>query len=259
MEPLPVNHTSVLERLYGKLIVSCQARPESPLHGSVYMAAMARAAEMGGAGGIRADGPEDIRAIRAVTTLPIIGIYKRRDLDPDVYITPRFEEARAVWEAGAPIIAIDGTPRPRPGGETLPSLIARMHEELRGCLIMADVSTVDEGVAAVQAGADLVATTLAGYTPYSRRLPGPDLELVTELVRAVRVPVIAEGRFWRPEEVAEALRRGAHAVVVGTAITNPIALTRRFTVAMQRALGELPRPARAQSFPAERGRGESGW
>ncbi len=254
MEPLPADHADILNRLYGKLIVSCQARPESPLHGPVYMAAMARAAEMGGAGGIRADGPEDIRAIRAVTSLPIIGIYKRRDLDPEVYITPRFEEARAVWEAGAPIIAVDGTPRPRPGGETLPSLIARAHEELPGCLIMADVSTVDEGVAAVRAGADLVATTLAGYTPYSRRLPGPDLELVTELVRVVQVPVIAEGRFWRPEEAAEALRRGAHAVVVGTAITNPIVITRRFAMAMQRALDAQPQATGAESTPPGMGR-----
>lgn len=205
------------------------------------MAAMARAAELAGAGGIRADGPQTILAIRAVSSLPIIGIYKRRDLDPEVYITPRFEDARVVWEAGAPIVATDGTARPRPGGETLPSLIRRMHEELPGCLVMADVSTVVEGIAAERAGADLVATTLAGYTPWSSRVQGPDLELVSELVRVLRVPVIAEGRFWRPEDAAEALRRGAHAVVVGTAITNPTAIARRFVTAMQQVVTRPPR------------------
>lgn len=228
-----VDSQDMLQRLYGQLIVSCQARPDSPLHGWVFMAAMARAAEQAGAGGIRADGPEDIRAIRAVTTLPIVGIYKRRDLDPEVYITPRFEEARAVREAGADVIALDGTARPRPGGQTLPELIRRIHDELPGTLVMADISTLEEGLAAEAAGADIVCTTLSGYTPWSRRQEGPDLDLVSELVRAVRVPVIAEGRYWHPEEAAEALRRGAHSVVVGTAITNPRAIARRFVVAMQ--------------------------
>lgn len=231
-----VDHGNVVEQLHGKLIVSCQARPGSPLHSPVFMAAMARAAQLAGAGGIRADGPQDIRAIRDATSLPIIGIYKRRDLDPEVYITPRFEDAKEAWEAGAEIIATDGTGRPRPGGGTLPALIRRMHEELPGCLVMADVSTVDEGLAAERAGADIVSTTLAGFTPWSAHLPGPDLELVSSLVGLLGVPVIAEGRFWRPEEAAEALERGAHAVVVGTAITNPGAIARRFVVAMQEAV-----------------------
>lgn len=222
-----------LERIYGGLIVSCQARVGSPLYGPRFMAAMAVAAERGGAVGIRADGPANIRAIRRATSLPIIGIYKRYVLGSDVYITPDVTSARAVIRAGADIVAVDGTERPRPGGITLGELI-RAIKNAYSVLVMADISTVEEALAAVRAGADIVATTLSGYTPATaHKRVGPDLDLVRKLVNCVQVPVIAEGRFWTPEEARQAIRLGAHAVVIGTAITNPEAITARFVRALK--------------------------
>lgn len=219
---------NVLDRIYGGLIVSCQAQKGSPLYGAKFMAAMAIAAERGGAAGIRANGSTDVRAIRRVTSLPIIGIFKRRVPGTDVYITPDVTSALAVIRAGADIVAVDGTGRPRPGGLTLAELVWSI-KNTYDVLVMADVSTVDEALAAVAAGADIVATTLSGYTPATaNKCAGPDLDLIRELVARVRVPVIGEGRFWTPEEVCQAIRLGAHAVVIGTAITNPEAITARF-------------------------------
>ncbi len=222
----------LLRRIQGGIIVSCQAREGSPLHGPQFMAAMAVAAAHGGAAGIRADGPEDIRAIRRAISLPIIGIYKRRDLSPNVYITPDVASALAVIQAGADIVAVDGTSRPRPGGITLARLVAAI-KSTHSALVMADIATAEEALAAVAAGADIVATTLSGYTPpTAHKRTGPDLDLIKELVDGIGVPVIAEGRFWTPEEVCQAVRLGAHAVVVGTAITNPEAITARFAQAL---------------------------
>lgn len=221
----------VIQRIRNGLIVSCQAREGEPMDRPEHLAAFAKSAEMGGAKGIRANRPENIAAIRAQVDLPIIGIYKVDYADSPVYITPTFADAAAVARAGADIIAVDGTQRTRPLGESLEGLISRIHDEL-GLPVMADVSTWEEGVAAERAGADLVATTLAGYTEYSRKAEGPDLLLVEELVNACSVPVMAEGRFATPEQVAEAFRLGAHAVVVGAAITQPISLTQRFVAAI---------------------------
>ncbi|WP_114946188.1 N-acetylmannosamine-6-phosphate 2-epimerase [Microvirga calopogonii] len=212
----------------GALVVSCQARADNPLHGPVYMSAMARAAEAGGAKGIRANGEADVAAIRAVTNLPIIGISKVWDDRFPVYITPGFAQAEQIAMAGADIIGIDATPRAR-DGDPVERLIGRIRTEL-GREVFADIATLEEGRAAHAAGATYVATTLAGYTEEtaSRKGPGPDLELLSALVAGLPVPVVAEGRFDTPDLVAEAFRRGAHAVVVGTAITNPREITRRF-------------------------------
>lgn len=220
----------------GALVVSCQARADNPLHGPLHMAAMARAAEAGGARGIRANGAEDVAAIRAATALPIIGIYKLWDDRFPVYITPDFGSAARIAGAGAGIIAIDATPRLR-NGEPVERLIARIRGEL-GREVFADIATLDEGRAAHSHGATYVATTLSGYTEEtaSRRGEGPDLELLSALVAAIPAPVVAEGRFDTPELVAEAFRRGAHAVVVGTAITNPREITRRFVQATRTGL-----------------------
>src|SRR5215218_5234565 len=163
----------------GALVVSCQARADNPLHGPVYMSAMARAAEAGGARGIRANGADDVAAIRAVTTLPIIGINKLGD-PGGVFITPTFESAVGIVAAGADLIALDGTTRPRPDGQTLHRQIERIHDEL-GVPVVADVDTLDAGLAARDAGADLVATTLSGYTEASTSAHGPDVELVRQL------------------------------------------------------------------------------
>lgn len=217
----------------GTLVVSCQARADNPLHGPVHMSAMARAAEAGGAQGIRANGVEDVAAIRAVTKLPIIGISKVWNERFPVYITPGFEDAARIAEAGADIIGIDATPRPR-DGEPVERLIARIRDELAK-EVFADIATLDEGKAAHAYGATYVATTLSGYTEETaaRRGEGPDLDLLEALVAAVPVPVIAEGRFDTPELAAEAFKRGAHAVVVGTAITNPREITKKFVRATQ--------------------------
>ncbi|MFC4171774.1 N-acetylmannosamine-6-phosphate 2-epimerase [Microvirga sp. GCM10011540] len=217
----------------GALVVSCQARADNPLHGPVHMAAMARAAEAGGARAIRANGPDDVAAIRAVTRLPIIGISKVWDDRYPVYITPDFENAAAVARAGADVIGIDATPRPR-NGESVERLIARIRGEL-GREVFADIATLEEGRAAHAYGATYVATTLSGYTDETieRRAAGPDLDLLSALVGAVPVPVIAEGRFDTPDLVTAAFERGAHAVVVGTAITNPREITKKFAQAAE--------------------------
>lgn len=216
----------------GGLIVSCQARPDNPLHGPTFMAAMAKAAEGGGAVGLRMNGPDDIRAARAVTGLPIIGIFKRRYDHSPIEITPTFAEAAAVAAAGAAIIALDATGRPRPDGTSLAALIARIHDEL-GVPVLADVAGIEDGVAAGAAGADAVASTLSGYVDPAVPPPEePDLDLVGTLAGRLRVPVIAEGRIKSPAHARAALDRGAFAVVVGTAITNPREITRWFVWAL---------------------------
>ena len=215
----------------GALIVSCQARGDNPLHGPQFMAAMARAAEQGGALGLRANGEADITAIRGVTALPLVGLLKRDDPGYPVYITPDFECARIVAAAGADIVALDATEFPR-NGEAIEILIPRIQREL-GIQVMADIDTLEAGAGAAALGADYVGTTLSGYTRRSEHMKprGPDLELVSALAKALQVPVIAEGRFETPSQVREAFARGAHAVCVGTAITNPREIARRFAAA----------------------------
>ncbi|MFC4059612.1 N-acetylmannosamine-6-phosphate 2-epimerase [Planomonospora corallina] len=224
----------LLAAVRGRLIVSCQAYPGEPLRDPGTMCRMARAVAAGGAAGIRAQGLDDLRLIRAALDLPLIGLWK--DGDGGVFITPTLEHALAVAETGADVVALDATGRPRPDGRTLAETVRAVHERT-GRLVMADVSTYEEGVAAAEAGADVVGTTLAGYTPYSRTGPGPDLDLVARLARDLPVPVIAEGRIHTPGQAAEALRRGAHAVVVGTAITHPASITRWFAGAVADAAG----------------------
>ena len=214
------------------LIVSCQARKDEPMHGSDIMARMAVAAQQGGAVGIRANTPEDVRAIKKVVSLPVIGIYKIDSEESEVYITPTFEAAKAIAEAGSDMIALDGTTRARPGGETLEFIIHLIHEELQ-LPVMADCSTLEEGINAARAGADVVATTLSGYTPYSRKTEGPDFELLDAMIDKVDVPVIGEGRFHYPEQAAKGLKKGAWAIVAGGAITRPQQITERFVKSMK--------------------------
>lgn len=222
----------MLAKLKKGLIVSCQARPGSPLRLPEVMAAMAKAAEVGGAAGIRANGPADISAIRAVTGLPIIGILKKEYPDSEVYITPTLEDARIVAAAGADILAMDCTDRPRPDGLSVAQAIRLYQRELR-LPVMADTSTLQEGLQAAEAGADLVATTLSGYTPYSRQLATPDFELVAGLAERLSLPVIAEGRIASPEAARRALETGAYAVVVGTAITAVDWVTQQYARALK--------------------------
>ncbi|TVR20215.1 MAG: N-acetylmannosamine-6-phosphate 2-epimerase [Anaerolineaceae bacterium] len=217
-----------IARVRGRLIVSCQALEDEPLHGADIMARMALAAAQGGAVAIRANGVDDIRAIRQTVDLPIIGLYKSGD--QGIYITPTIDHALAVLSAGADVVAFDATNRPRPNGETITGIIAAIHE--RGGLALADVSTFDEGMAAQSAGADFVAPTLAGYTAYSTQLDGPDFALITRLVAELATPIIAEGRIRTPDEATQALQTGALAVVVGSAITRPQLITAEFARAL---------------------------
>ncbi|MEB3328171.1 MAG: putative N-acetylmannosamine-6-phosphate 2-epimerase [Candidatus Sericytochromatia bacterium] len=213
-----------LSGLRGGLVVSCQAQPREPLHGAAHMAAMALAAVEGGAVGIRCESPADIAAIRAVVQVPLIGLWKRGE--GGVYITPTFADAAAVVAAGADVVALDATARARP--EPLPGLVARVTTEL-GVPVLADVSTLEEALAAEAAGAWAVAPTLAGYTGAGPVPPGPAWTLLQALVARCRCPVLMEGRIWTPEEASRALDLGAWAVVVGSAITRPQLITRRFT------------------------------
>jgi len=214
---------------HGTLVVSCQAGPGNPFYTPEAMALMARAAEAGGAGAIRANGALDVAAIRAVTDLPIIGLNKLGD-PAGVFITPTYDSAVGVAEAGADLIALDGTTRPRPDGQRLDQQIARIHEEL-GVPVLADVDSVDAGLAARAAGADLVATTLSGYTNGTPPT-GPDVELVRQLAAKLDCPIVAEGRIRTPEHVRAVCDAGAYAVVVGHAITNPMDITARLVEAI---------------------------
>ncbi len=219
--------TNLFEKLRGQLIVSAQAQANEPLHGAMHMVAMARAAIEGGAAGLRCEGPADIEAIRAAVGVPLIGLWK---VAPGgVCITPTFEAARAVVAAGADIVAIDATMRERP--VPVHALIRYIQETLQRP-VMADVSNLEEGIAAVASGADCVGPTLSGYTggPVPTE---PDWDLLTGLLASVSVPVVMEGRIWEPIQAARALRQGAWAVVVGSAITRPQLITRRFTTAIQ--------------------------
>lgn len=230
----PSDSSRVLGQLRGALIVSCQALEDEPLHGSCIMAAMARAAQIGGAKGIRANTPEDIRAIRQAVDLPIIGIFKVEYPDSPVYITPTETEARNVAAAGADIIAVDATCRERPKRQSLRALLDCIHNEL-GLLAMADVSTEDEGCIAADLGFDIVSTTMSGYTEYSPSIEGPDFELMSRLTSKLAVPVIAEGRIHTPEDLTRAFECGVYAAVVGGAITRPQHITRRFVEAISSA------------------------
>ncbi len=220
-----------LTRLKGGLIVSCQALDDEPLHGAQIMAAMARAAREGGAVGIRANGSADIAAIRSAVDVPIIGLYKENMPGFPVYITPTLRHALEIAQAGADWIALDATLRPRPEGRSAADLIQAVKQAAQKP-VLADIATFEEGLAAWQAGADGISTTLSGYTAESPHLEGPDFELLQRLVKAVPVPVIAEGRIATPEQAVRALALGAFAVVVGTAITRPQWITRQFTEKM---------------------------
>ncbi|HEY3330094.1 MAG TPA: N-acetylmannosamine-6-phosphate 2-epimerase [Capsulimonadaceae bacterium] len=221
----------LIDQIRDQLIVSCQALPDEPLFGSAIMARLAMAAEQGGGKAIRANTPADIAAIRVVTELPIIGLWKVDVPGYDVYITPRVADAVAVAEAGADMIAIDATNRPHPEGSVADYIKAvKIATKLP---VLADISTYDEAVAAFDAGADLISTTMSGYTPYSPPLDGPDIELVRRLAEVM--PVIAEGRIHTPEQAREAIEAGALAVIVGGAITRPKQIAERFAKAIASA------------------------
>lgn len=217
-------------QVYQQLIVSCQALPHEPLFGAEIMARMAVAVAQGGARAIRANTPADIQAIKQAVNLPIIGLFKADLPGYPVYITPTLAHAQAVAAAGADIIAIDATARPRPTGELKDYIVAIQQQT--GCLVLADVATVGEGMAAAAAGADMVSTTMSGYTPDSPQQDEPDMALVQQLAARLTIPVLAEGRYRQPEQIKQAIAYGAVAVVVGGAITRPQEITARLVNAL---------------------------
>ncbi|AFK87303.1 MULTISPECIES: N-acetylmannosamine-6-phosphate 2-epimerase [Thermoanaerobacterium] len=226
----------VLDDIKNGLIVSCQALSNEPLYSPFIMAKMAKAAEVGGAVAIRANGYEDIKAIRREVKLPIIGLIKKNYEGYKPYITPTIEEVSAVVKAGADIVAIDATKLIKPGDISTKDLLREIKKLYPNILVMADISTYNEGIEAENLGFDIVSTTLSGYTDYSPKIDGPDFELIERLSKVLKVPLIAEGRIWTPEEAIKALELGAYAVVVGTAITRPQEITRRFAESIRKAV-----------------------
>lgn len=219
-----------MEELKGGLVVSCQALEHEPLHGNGHMAAMALAAKQGGAVGIRANGPSDIRQIKEKVDLPIIGIWKKDYEGFDAFITPTTEDAKSVAEAGADIIAVDATEQTRP--QKLEELVEYIQDVL-GKKVMADISTLSEGKNAHELGCDYIGTTLSGYTSYTKDRVQPDFSLIEELIKEVSTQVVAEGNIGNPEQAKKALEIGAAFVVVGGAITRPQLITKSFVDGMK--------------------------
>jgi N-acylglucosamine-6-phosphate 2-epimerase len=213
---------TALDRLRGGLVVSCQAYPGEPMRDPDTMTRVARSAVIGGALGIRAQGIDDLVAIRAAVDVPLVGLWK--DGVAPVFITPTLRHAIAVADAGADVVALDGTRRARPDDLDLAETIRRFRDR-SDALVMADVGSVDDGRAAVDAGADCLSTTLCGYTGERPRTRGPDLDVLAELAATVPIPVLAEGRVHTPADAAACAEAGAFAVVVGTAITHPATIT----------------------------------
>lgn len=223
---------NTLNRIKGTVIVSVQAMPSEPLYLEKCMAAMMKSVVTGGAGGLRVAGVRDVKNAKRLFTIPVIGITKPNVIPKNwkeiVYITPTVKDVISLIEAGADIIAMDGTQRKRPDNEKLADLIKYIHINKR--IAMADISTVEEGIKAAEAGADVLSTTLAGYTLESANSPAnePDFELLKQLVEQSNLPVILEGRIWEPKQVDKAFELGAHSVVIGSAITRPQLITKRF-------------------------------
>lgn len=217
--------------LKGKVIVSSQAMPNEPFYDEKCMMAMMQSVINGGASGLRVAGKRDV--INAKTFgVPVIGLTKPNKLPENwksiVYITPTIKDIEELIEAGADIIAFDGTSRPRPDNSSLQDIIQRIHSAEK--YAMADISTLEEGINCANLDADIISTTLAGYTDESGEAgENPDFELLEKLVAKVNKPVFLEGRIWNPKEVKQAFELGAHSVVIGSAITRPHLITKRFT------------------------------
>jgi len=220
---------NLIEKLKNGVIVLCHAEGDEPFNFPDYIAAFAKAAEMGGAVGIRVQGFDNIKSVRSTVKLPIIGITRGSYDDGWALITPDVSDVNNLISAGADIVALDVTQRFRPNGMDGFEFLELLRKRYRIPLI-ADVSTYIEGVRAAELGADMIATTLSGYTQYTedRADDFPDFNLIERLTAEVHIPVIAEGRIWSPSEAAHALKCGAYAVVVGSAITRPRVITQRF-------------------------------
>jgi N-acylglucosamine-6-phosphate 2-epimerase len=237
IQPSPYARGSIFQSLRGRLIVSCQASGEDPLNQIDTLRRIAASVLRGGASGLRAEGVENIRAFREITKLPLIGIIKKYDANGEVYITPDFDSARAVSEAGADIVALDCTHRRLNQGEPRPRLIKRIHDEL-GKPVCADIADIEDAIAAEGNGADAVASTLYGYTVETAGMRSVSWSLIETLVEHMTIPVIVEGHITRPEEVRRAFEIGVNSVVIGSAITSPESITARFVLATEGYLAD---------------------
>ena len=220
-----------IRNLKGKIIVSSQAMPNEPFHEETAMKAMMQSAINGGAAALRVAGARDVKMAKNFG-VPVIGLTKPDELPVNwksvVYITPTIEKVEELIDADADIIAFDGTQRQRPDSSSLKEIIDTIHKAKK--LAMADISTLAEGLNADKIGADIISTTLAGYTDESGEAgDAPDFELLISLVEKTDKPVFLEGRVWYPEDVKKAFELGAHSVVIGSAITRPHLITKRFT------------------------------
>ena len=223
-----------MSQVKGKLIVSCQALPEEPLHSSFIMGRMAIAAKQGGAHGIRANSVSDIEEIKKQVDLPVIGIIKRQYGDNPVYITPTMKEIDELMTVSPEVIAVDATCRQRPDGKTLDEFYQDIRAKYPSQMLMADCSTLDEMLHAAKLGFDFVGTTLVGYTEESKGLhiESNYFEIIRELLSKIDKPVIAEGNIDTPAKAKRVLELGSYSVVVGSIITRPQVITKRFADAI---------------------------
>lgn len=226
-------YNEVLDKIKGGLIVSCQALKTEPLYSSYIMGRMAYAAKLGGAVGIRANTPEDITEIKKTVDLPVIGLYKQVFEGCNVFITPTYEAIDELVAVGPEIIAMDATNRMRPFGISLDEFFATVRKKYPDQLFMADCSTYEDAMHAKEIGFDLVGTTLCGYTEETKGTQIPSFELLERLAKDSQIPVIAEGGIWSPEQLKHALDCNVFAAVVGTAITRPMDITKRFVAAIK--------------------------
>ena len=226
-----VSPKSILAAIKGKLVVSCQASKGDPLDDLDTLGRLARSVLLGGAAGLRAESYQSVAAFHnELTSLPIVGLVKTTDSHGDVYITPDFAGAKSVSDAGADVIALDCTRRRLSEPEPWTTLIPRIHSEL-GRAVCADIASLEDALLAQAAGADMVATTLRGYTPDTREIRSIDWLFLERLISALEMPIVLEGHVTAPDEVGRALSLGVHAVVVGSAITRPQTITERFVAA----------------------------
>ncbi len=220
-----------ISSIKGKLIVSCQALPDEPLHSSFIMGKMAKAAKQGGAKGIRANTSEDIKEIKKEVDLPVIGIVKKDYADSKVYITPTIDEIDDLVSTNVEIIAMDATKDLRPGGIGIDEFFRKVKKKYPNQLFMADCSTVDEAINADKLGFDFIGTTLVGYTDQSKndKIEENDFKILRDIIKNVDNKVIAEGNINTPEKAKRVLELGAYSVVVGSIITRPQVITKNFT------------------------------
>lgn len=225
----------------GSLVISCQALADEPLHSSFIMGRMALAAKEGGAQGIRANSVADIREIKSIVDLPIIGIIKQNYGEHPVYITPTMKEIDALVDCGVEIIAMDATENDRPDGMKFDDLFRQCQECYPQQKWMADCSTLAEMLHADELGFDFIGTTLIGYTEQSQKdqVDTDDFAIVRQTIAQCKHPVICEGHIDTPEKAKRVLELGCYAVVVGGAVTRPQLITKKFSEAIARKLNQL--------------------